>query len=155
MPSIVEGTSYIQCCKAALQSQLFVVAKKFFIAVDLPSVNPYCWRWMCALRSRKQLSLPTNNFSGMANRLIPRQPATEWTFVLSDLGTTTIFACFHLVGKHPSRRHLLKSDSNNVGWILWSHVTMVQTIPSGPGLLFSFIWLITSSILCLENSGSG
>jgi hypothetical protein len=54
-------------------------------------------------------------------------------------------ADFHCFGKHPSWRHLLNSSIQNFGNILWILFTMLPSIPSGPGHLFTLRFLMISS----------
>ena len=98
------------------------------------------------------MSLPVTNFSrhfpGIDNRLMPRYPFTEWSLVLSDLGMVITLAFFHSFGKHPSSKHFLKSEIQNLGKDLCIRFTMMPSIPSGPGHLLSSRFLLTSSTSC-------
>ena len=63
-------------------------------------------------------------------------------------------ASFHTLGKHPSRKHLLKRVVQNVGSILCILFTIAPSIPSGPGHFLSCSFLIISSISWSFNFGT-
>ena len=85
---------------------------------------------------------------------MPRYPSTERSLVLSALGTAVTFTFFHTFGKHPSAKHLLYSANKNFGKYLCSCLTILPSMPSGPGLLLSSSLLMTSSTSCSVKFGS-
>jgi len=94
------------------------------------------------------------HFPGIDSRLIPPYPCTEWSLVLSDLGMAVNLASSHTFRRQPSRKHLLKSNSQKVGKLLSSRFTMIPSMSSGPGHFLSSRFLMTSSTSCFEKFGS-
>ena len=90
-----------------------------------------------------------SNFSkhllGIDSRLMPRYPCTVCSLLLSILGMAITLALFHALGKHPSRKHLLKRVVQNVGSIMCILFTITLSMPSDPGHFLSCNFLITSS----------
>jgi len=124
-------------------------------AVDLPGVRANCSD-ICPVVSRKWLSLSITNFTRHfpgIDKLMPRYPS-ERSLVLSTFGMAITLAFFHTFGKHRSAIHLLYSANQNFGKYLCRRLTMLPSMPSGPGHLFSSSLLITSSTLCSVKFGS-